>query len=94
LAWDPTLRSESIVEEWTRLTFGNDTSTVGTIDAMLLSSWAIYESYTGPLGAGTLTDILGSHYGPGIESSANPPSEMAGGNGTAPITMASAWIVR
>ena len=36
---------------------------------MLLSSWHIYESYTGPLGAGTLTDILGDHYGPGIESS-------------------------
>src|SRR5205085_6737510 len=29
----------------------------------------VYESYTGPLGAQTLTDILGSHYGPGIESS-------------------------
>ena len=28
-----------------------------------------YENYTGPLGAQTLTDILGSHYGPGIESS-------------------------
>ena len=35
---------------------------------MLLSSWHIYESYTGPLGVGTLTDILGSHYEPGIES--------------------------
>jgi alpha-glucuronidase len=36
---------------------------------MLLASWQIYEGYTGPLGAGTLTDITGSHYGPGIESS-------------------------
>ena len=36
---------------------------------MLLASWPTYESYTGPLGAGTLTDILGSHYGPGVESS-------------------------
>ncbi|HZP17930.1 MAG TPA: glucosiduronase, partial [Terriglobales bacterium] len=36
---------------------------------MLLSSWRIYESYTGPLGIGTLTDILGPHYGPGMESS-------------------------
>src|SRR5438046_9137908 len=40
-----------------------------TITAMQLASWSIYESYTGPLGAQTLTDILGSHYGPGIESS-------------------------
>jgi len=69
LAWDPTLRAQTITEEWTRLTFGNDTTTVDTIDAMLLSSWNIYESYTGPLGAGTLTDILGSHYGPCVESS-------------------------
>jgi alpha-glucuronidase len=36
---------------------------------MLLSSWNTYESYKGPLGMQTLTDILGSHYGPGIESS-------------------------
>jgi alpha-glucuronidase len=69
LAWDPTLSAESIAEEWTRLTFGNDEKTVSTVDAMLLSSWNIYESYTGPLGAGTLTNILGSHYGPGVESS-------------------------
>ncbi|MGC0779075.1 MAG: alpha-glucuronidase family glycosyl hydrolase, partial [Candidatus Acidiferrum sp.] len=69
LAWDPTLSAQTITEEWTRLTFSNDATTVSTIDAMLLSSWNIYESYTGPLGAGTLTDILGSHYGPGVESS-------------------------
>jgi alpha-glucuronidase len=42
---------------------------VNTIDAMLLSSWNIYESYTGPLGAGTLTNILGDHYSPNVESS-------------------------
>jgi len=69
LAWDPTLSAQTITEEWTRLTFGNDATTVDTIDAMLLASWNIYESYTGPLGAGTFTDILGSHYGPGVESS-------------------------
>jgi alpha-glucuronidase len=69
LAWDPTLSAQTITEDWTRLTFGNDATTVGAINAMLLSSWNIYESYTGPLGAGTLTDILGSHYGPGVESS-------------------------
>jgi alpha-glucuronidase len=36
---------------------------------MLLRSWHIYEDYTGPLGAGTLTEITGPHFGPGIESS-------------------------
>jgi alpha-glucuronidase len=69
LAWNANLDSKTIAEEWTRLTFGNDPSVVQTISGMLLTSWPIYESYTGPLGAGTLTDILGSHFGPGVESS-------------------------
>jgi alpha-glucuronidase len=69
LAWDPNLTSANIANEWTRLTFGIDPVVVSVIDAMLLSSWPAYENYTGPLGAGTLTDILGSHYGPGVESS-------------------------
>jgi alpha-glucuronidase len=69
LAWNPNLSSEQIAEEWIRLTFGSSPQVVITISKMLLSSWHIYESYTGPLGAGTLTDILGDHYGPGIESS-------------------------
>ena len=69
LAWNTNLSSAAIADEWTRLTFGNDPVMDRTIDAMLLSSWPTYENYTGPLGAGTLTDILGSHYGPGVESS-------------------------
>lgn len=69
LAWNPGLSSSKIAEEWTRLSFGNDAVVVKTIASMLSTSWPIYESYTGPLGAGTLTDILGSHYGPGVESS-------------------------
>ena len=36
-----------------------------------MQSWPAYESYTGPLGLQTLTDITGSHYGPNIESSEN-----------------------
>ena len=69
LAWNPDLRPESIAEEWTRLTFGNDPTVVKAISNLQMKSWHVYESYTGPLGAQTLTDILGSHYGPGIESS-------------------------
>lgn len=69
LAWNPNLSAETIAEEWTRLTFGNDPVVVKTITSMQLASWHAYENYTGPLGAQTLTDILGSHYGPGIESS-------------------------
>lgn len=69
LAWNPNLSAEKIVDEWTRLTFGSDPLVVRTISDMQLSSWHVYESYTGPLGAGTLTNILGNHYDPGPESS-------------------------
>jgi len=69
LAWDPNLSSEAIVDEWTRLTYGSDRVLVQTIEKLQLSSWHVYESYTGPLGAGTLTNITGNHYDPGPESS-------------------------
>ncbi len=68
LAWNPSLTSKDIVEEWVRLTFGNDPAVVHTISQIQLESWRVYESYTGVLGLQTLTDILGSHYGPGPES--------------------------
>ncbi len=69
LAWNPNLSAETVVDEWTRLTFGGDPLVVKTITGLQLSSWHVYESYTGPLGAGTLTNILGNHYDPGPESS-------------------------
>jgi alpha-glucuronidase len=71
LAWNPDLSAESIVDEWTRMTFGNDPLVVKTISDLQLRSWHVYESYTGPLGAGTLTNITGNHYDPGPESSEN-----------------------
>jgi alpha-glucuronidase len=69
LAWNPSLTSEAIIDEWTRLTFGSDPLVIQTVTALQLSSWHVYESYTGPLGAGTLTNITGNHYDPGPESS-------------------------
>jgi alpha-glucuronidase len=69
LAWNPNLSAETIIEEWARLTFSNDPLVVQTLITMQLRSWHVYESYTGPLGAGTLTDILGNHYDPAPESS-------------------------
>jgi alpha-glucuronidase len=69
LAWNPDLPSESIIDQWTRLTFGSDRLVVRTITDLQLASWPVYESYTGPLGAGTLTNITGNHYDPGPESS-------------------------
>jgi alpha-glucuronidase len=69
LAWNPGLSSRTIVEEWTRLTFGHDRKVVGTIVDMQLKSWPAYESYSGNLGIGTLTDIIHIHFGPAPESS-------------------------
>jgi alpha-glucuronidase len=68
LAWDANLSAAAISDEWTRLSFGNDPALRAVVNKLELDSWHIYESYTGPLGLGTLTDIIGVHFGPGIES--------------------------
>ena len=68
LAWNPDSTAAQLASEWTRLTFSNDNLVLDTVTRLLLESWRVYEGYTGPLGLGTLTDILHSHYGPGIES--------------------------
>jgi len=68
LAWNPDFTTDQIIDKWTRLTFGNDPQVVSTINDLQRNSWHVYEQYTGPLGIGTLTNILGIHYGPGIES--------------------------
>jgi alpha-glucuronidase len=68
LAWNPDLTTDEIIDSWTRLTFGSDPKVVATIDDLQRNSWHVYEEYTGPLGMGTLTNILGIHYGPGIDS--------------------------
>ena len=69
LAWNPDLPVERIADEWSRMTFGSDGRVWGTVADLLLASWRTYERYTGPLGAGTLTDILHTHYGPDADSS-------------------------
>jgi alpha-glucuronidase len=69
LAWNPNLTSQRIAEEWARQTFGSDPKVIATVMDMLLKSWPAYESYTGPLGLQTLTDIVGNHYGVAVEAS-------------------------
>ncbi len=68
LAWNPELSAEAIIDEWTRMTFGNDPLVLQTVKAIQLASWPTYESYTGVLGLQTLTNITGAHYGPGPAS--------------------------
>ena len=64
LAWDHTFEPAAIAEEWTRLTFGNDATTVRGIAGMLASSHQAVVDYSMPLG---LHHIMaeGHHYGPG-----------------------------
>jgi alpha-glucuronidase len=68
LAWNSNLTTQQIIDTWTRLTWGNNPKVVSTIDDLQSNSWHTYEQYTGNLGIGTLTNILGYHFGPGIES--------------------------
>jgi alpha-glucuronidase len=69
LAWNPNLSSQAIAEEWTKQTFGGDKLVVDAIVDMLCRSWSVYENYSGPLGALTMTNLQGPHYGPGVETS-------------------------
>lgn len=71
LAWDPTQASESILQDWIRLTFGADPTVISTITTMSLQSWPAYENYTGNLGIQGLNDITGIHYGPNPASMDN-----------------------
>lgn len=63
LAWDHTLSSENIADEWTRMTFSNQSDVVTTIKEIMLPSREIAVQYMTPLG---LHHIMGynHHYGP------------------------------
>ncbi|EAW13280.1 alpha-glucuronidase [Aspergillus clavatus NRRL 1] len=75
LAWEPTLDSQDILQDWIRMTFGLDRRVLDTITKMSMESWPAYENYSGNLGIQTLTDILYTHYGP------NPASQDGNGWG-------------
>ena len=68
LAWNPNLTTQEIIESWTRLTWGNNPKVISVIENLQTNSWRTYEQYTGNLGIGTLTNIIGYHYGPGVAS--------------------------
>ncbi|CZR65625.1 probable alpha-glucuronidase A [Phialocephala subalpina] len=71
LAWNPSLDSEAILQDWIRLTFGLDPSILNTITQMSMESWPAYENYSGNLGIQTLTDILYTHFGPNPQNMDN-----------------------
>lgn len=64
LAWNPYLSSETIAEEWLRLTYSNDSAFVEPIKAMMTVSREAVVNYMTPLGLHHLMDT-GHHYGPG-----------------------------
>jgi alpha-glucuronidase len=63
LAWDYTLSSAQIADEWLRQTFTNDTGFIAPVKQMMLSSRETLVKYMTPLG---LHHIMGygHHYGP------------------------------
>jgi alpha-glucuronidase len=64
LAWNPTLSSKAIAEEWVRQTFGNEPQLVQSSVEMMMSSHQAVVDYMTPLGLHHLMD-RGHHYGPG-----------------------------
>lgn len=69
LAWDPSLPSRELATEWVCQTLTTDTNACHEISDILMRSWETFESYTGNLGIGGLTDIIHIHYGPSPTSS-------------------------
>lgn len=63
LAWDHTLSSETIADEWVKMTLTREPQAVKTITDLMLRSREIYVNYTNPLG---VHHIMGYsiHYGP------------------------------
>ena len=64
MAWNPSLASAPIAEEWTRMTFGNDAAFVQPAVAMMMGSHEAVVDYMTPLGLHHLMG-RGHHYGPG-----------------------------
>ncbi|MDP4224229.1 MAG: alpha-glucuronidase family glycosyl hydrolase [Bacteroidota bacterium] len=64
LAWDPYMNSTDIASEWIRMTFTNNSSAVGRILGIMLSSREATVNYMTPLGLHHIM-YYGHHYGPG-----------------------------
>lgn len=66
LAFDNSLTSGEIAEEWIRLTFGHDPKVIRNIMDILADSRLTYEKYSSPLGIGWMVNP-GYHYGPNVD---------------------------
>ena len=64
LAWNPSLTSADIADEWLRMTFTNDTAFITPVKSMMLASRQATVDYMTPLGLHHQM-ARGHHYGPG-----------------------------
>lgn len=64
LAWDHSLSSEEIADEWIRMTFTNDEKVIAPVKKMMISSREAVVNYMTPLGLHHQM-ARGHHYGPG-----------------------------
>ncbi|WP_432482716.1 alpha-glucuronidase [Kineococcus esterisolvens] len=66
LAWDPGLDPDLLLREWVEQTFELPADLAGELVEVMSRSWAVYESYTAPLGVGWMVRP-GHHYGPDVD---------------------------
>ncbi len=64
LAWDHTISSEKIANEWIQMTWTQDSSKLSIIKELMMTSWPASVNYMTPLGLHHLMGT-GHHYGPG-----------------------------
>ncbi len=74
LAWDPSLTSRVLADEWIRQTFTNDGAVVARIADVMLASREAVVDYMTPLGLHHLM-ARGHHYGPGPWVSGGPRAD-------------------
>jgi alpha-glucuronidase len=74
LAWDPTLSSRDIAEEWVRMTFSNDSAFVSPVVGMMMGSREAAVDYMTPLGLHHQM-ARNTHYGPGPWVSGGPRAD-------------------
>jgi alpha-glucuronidase len=74
LAWNPSLDSASLAQEWLRMTFTNDAAFVEPVKTMMLGSRQAAVDYMTPLGLHHQM-ARGHHYGPGPWVSGGPRAD-------------------
>jgi alpha-glucuronidase len=74
LAWDPSLSTRDIAEEWVRMTFSNDPAFIGPVVGMMMGSREAAVDYMTPLGLHHQM-ARNSHYGPGPWVSGGPRAD-------------------